>query len=304
LFTPFYARRAFRIYPLSTVFVLFAYFFDAQWSPVNFWQNFTHTQYVLFHGHKVVVPPTVTPLWTLPLEIEMYIALPVLFLLLRNRPVKLLAAIWWASIPAAYILSPSGDVTGAFTIFKYVPCFLGGVMAWRLIRERYYRPFPGWLWPVAIAALSCVWMRSNERYLLLFIAGLGMSLGLAIPLFREIQSKAIRRASQLVARYSYGIYLSHFPVMLYVMNSDKYHWFKVIPPMPTIRHYGGPIQALLVVIFTCAVSLVLYHGIEEPGIRLGRRVARWLAEPRDIGAAATEGLELETVKRAIWPNQS
>jgi peptidoglycan/LPS O-acetylase OafA/YrhL len=300
LFTPFYARRIFRIYPLSMTCVLFAYFFDAQWSPVNFFQNLTLTQYVLFHSHKVLVPPTVTPLWTLPLEIEMYVALPMLFLLLRNRPVKLLVAIWGASIAAAYILSPLGDVTGASTIFKYVPCFLGGVMAWRLTRERYYRPLPAWLWPVAIAAVSCVWMRASERYLPLFIAALGMSLGLAIPLFREIQSKVVRRASQLVARYSYGIYLSHFPIMLYVMNSDKHHWFKIIPPMPVIPHYGGPIHALLVVIFTCAASLVLYHGIEEPGIRLGRRVAHWLTDIR----ADQQGLDVELVKRAIWPNQS
>jgi peptidoglycan/LPS O-acetylase OafA/YrhL len=296
LVAPFYARRIFRIYPLSMTCVLFAYFFDAQWSPVNFWQNFTLTQYVLSKGHKLLVPPTITPLWTLPLEIEMYVALPMLFLLLRHRPVKLLVAIWGASIVAAYTLPSLGD---AFTIFKYVPCFLGGVMAWRLIRVRDTRRLPGWLWPAAIAAVSCVWMRANERYLPLFIAVLGMSLGLAIPLFHEIQSKAVRTASQIVARYSYGIYLSHFPIMLYIMNSDRHHWFKIIPPMPVIRHYGGPIHALLVVILTSVASLALYRGIEEPGIRLGRGVARWLAAPH--AGATQQGLEMEMVKRAISP---
>jgi peptidoglycan/LPS O-acetylase OafA/YrhL len=298
LFAPFYARRAFRIYPLSMTCVVFAYFFDAQWFPVNFWHNLTLTQYVLFHGHKVSVPPTVTPLWTLPLEIEMYIALPMLFLLLRNRPVKLLVAIWGASIAAAYMLSPNGDVTGAFTIFKYIPCFLGGVMAWRLMRVRYYRPLPAWLWPVAIAAASCIWMRANERYMPLCIAALGMSLGLAIPLFREIQSKAVRSVSQTMARYSYGIYLSHFPIMLYVMNSDQHHWFKIIPPMPVMRHYGGPIHAFLVVLFTGIASLALYHGIEEPGIRLGRRVARWLTNPHD-----DQQVEMDLARQAVWSNQ-
>jgi peptidoglycan/LPS O-acetylase OafA/YrhL len=132
LVAPFYARRAFRIYPLSMTCVLFAYFFDAQWSPENFWQNLTLTQYVLFKG-KLSLPPTVTPLWTLPLEIEMYVALPLLFLLLRHRPVKLLVAIWGASIAAACVLPRLGD---GMTIFRYVPCFLGGVMAWRLMRVR------------------------------------------------------------------------------------------------------------------------------------------------------------------------
>jgi peptidoglycan/LPS O-acetylase OafA/YrhL len=228
-------------------------------------------------------------LWTLPLEIEMYLALPLLFLLLRSRPVKLLVAIWGASIVAAFTLPRLGD---AFTIFKYVPCFLGGVMAWRLMRVRDTRRFPGWLWPAAIAAVSCVWMRVDERYLPFFIATLGMSLGLAIPLFHEIQSRAVRRASQIVARYSYGIYLSHFPIMLYVMNSDRHHWFKFIPPMPVIPHYGAPIHAALVGILTGAVSFALYHGIEEPGIRLGRRVAHWLSVPHSVGAVDSQGLEV------------
>jgi peptidoglycan/LPS O-acetylase OafA/YrhL len=119
-------------------------------------------------------------------------------------------------------------------------------------------------------------MHANQRDLPLFIAALGISLGLAIPLFHEIQSKAVRTASQVVARYSYGIYLSHFPIMVYIMNSDQHHWFKIILPMPAIRHYGGPIHALLVLVLTGIASLALYHGIEEPGIRLGRRVALWL----------------------------
>jgi peptidoglycan/LPS O-acetylase OafA/YrhL len=137
-------------------------------------------------------------------------------------------------------------------------------------------------------------MRTNEKYLPFFIATLGMSLGLAIPLFHEIQSKAVRTASQVVARYSYGIYLSHFPIMLYIMNSDHHHWFKIIPPMPVIRHYGGPIHALLVLILTGVASLALYHGIEEPGIRLGRRMARWLTtahtlEETSVSAAKSLG---------------
>ena len=272
LVTPFYVRRAFRIYPLSMVCVLFAYFLDAKWSPVNFWQNLTLTQYVFFHG-KPTFPPTITPLWTLPLEIEMYVALPILFLLLRHRTVKLLVALWTAFI-AAGVLPRFGD---ELAIFRYVPCFFGGVMAWRLMRQRDDRQFPGWLWPAAIAAVSCAWMFATEKYLPFFIAALGVSLGLAIPLFREMQSKAVRFAAKIVARYSYGIYLSHFPIMLYVISSPHYRWFKVIPPMPLIRHHGGPIHALLVTALTCVASLALYHGIEEPGIHLGRIMARQIA---------------------------
>lgn len=277
LIAPFYVRRALRIYPLSSVCVLFAYCFDAHWSPVHLWQNLTLTQY-LFLKDPPGVPPSITPLWSLPLEVEMYVALPVLFHVFRNRSFKLLVSIWGASAALAFVQPRLGE---GFAIFRYVPCFFGGVIAWRLIRGRDRRWLPGWSWPPVIAIVSLIWMASMDRYLPFFTAVFGLTLGLAIPLFREIQWDKLRAASKIIARYSYGIYLSHFPVMIYIMSGQNHDhpWFKVIPPMPVIWHYARPINACLVVALTAVLSVALYHGIEEPGIRLGRLMAKWLVNP-------------------------
>ena len=280
LFGQFYVRRAFRIYPLSIVFVLLAYCFDARWSPVSLWPNLTLTQYLFMKGSVPNIPPSVTPLWSLPLEIEMYVLLPFLFLVFRKRPVRLLFAAWIASVAVALAQPRLGE---GFAILRYVPCFLGGIIAWRLMRERGRRSLPDWLWPIAIAAVSVIWMLSRERRYSLYIAAFGLCLGLAAPLFREIRWSKLRTASKLIARYSYAIYLSHFPIMLYVTRGRPWDppRFKVIPPMNAISHYARPINAVLIVALTAAASLLLYHGIEKPGIQLGRTIAQWLAHSND-----------------------
>jgi peptidoglycan/LPS O-acetylase OafA/YrhL len=275
LFAPFYVRRALRIYPLSITLVLFAYIFDAKWVPANLWQNLTLTQYLSFRGTPEF-PPTVTPLWTLPLEIEMYIVLPALFLIFRNRRFLHLLLLWIASISLASFQPRLGE---GFVIFMFAPCFLGGVLAWRLMRMRNRQWLPGWMWPLAILAASLVWLPSNANNLPLCIAALGLVLGVAIPLFREIQSRAVATTARIIARYSYGIYLSHFPIMVYILmpRDPSRPIFRYIPPLPRIRHDGGPIDAVLVLLLTAGASYLLYHGIEERGIRLGRRMGNWLA---------------------------
>ncbi len=275
MFVSFYIRRAFRLYPLSAVCVLFAYCFDLRWAPVNLWQNLTLTQN-LFFTSKPVFPPTLTPLWSLPLEVEMYTILPLLFLTFRNRPVKYLVVTWSISVAAAFVQPELGD---RFLILRFVPCFLGGVIAWRLVRERERARLSAWLWPLAIVTSSIIWMAATRRYSPLNISAFGLSLGLAIPLFREIQWGAAISASRIVARYSYGIYLTHFPIMVFVLSDPRYPRFKVIHQLPPLEHYARPVDAALVVVLTAVSSWALYHLIENPGIQLGQTVARWTTSP-------------------------
>jgi peptidoglycan/LPS O-acetylase OafA/YrhL len=283
VFVPFYIRRAFRLYPLGVVCVLIAYCFDARWSPVNLWPNLTLTQN-LFFTDKPVIPPTLTPLWSLPLEVQMYIVLPVLFLILRNRSLKLLALLWSSSIPIALLQPGWGE---RFEIFKYAPCFLGGVVAWRLMRDT--ARLPGWLWPLAIVAASLTWMTAAPSYLPLHIAAFGICLGLAIPLFREIPWSHIRTASRITARYSYSIYLSHFPIMVYVFSDPRDPRFKLIRQLPPMKHLSRTAHFALFLLLSVLAPLALYQLIEKPGIRLGHKLARW------ISGSEERKLAIETV---------
>jgi peptidoglycan/LPS O-acetylase OafA/YrhL len=289
LFASFYIRRAFRLYPLSIACVLLAYWLDLRWQPVNLWQNLTLTQ-DLFFTKSPTFPPILTPLWSLPLEVEMYVVLPALFLVFRNRPVWSLAVTWIGSLAIAFIQPELGE---RFLIFRFVPCFLGGVIAWRLIRERSRAMLPGWVWPLAVATISVVWMTARERSSSLNIAVFGLCLGLAIPFFREIQWSPAKVVSRIIARYSYGIYLTHFPIMLYVLSDPRYPMFKVIHELPRLQHHARPVYFTLIVVLTALASMAFYHFLENPGIHLGQklscRVTASLKRPQHLLKGAESG---------------
>ncbi|HWZ58174.1 MAG TPA: hypothetical protein VNW46_04285, partial [Gemmatimonadaceae bacterium] len=91
----------------------------------------------------------------------------------------------------------------------------------------------------------------------------------AIPLMQELPNGALTRTANVIAKYSYGIYLLHIPALA----------------IGLVAFRGSP---ALIQWSVCALMLVLlpvvaYHAIEEPGIRLGRGVAARLTHARVRG---------------------
>jgi peptidoglycan/LPS O-acetylase OafA/YrhL len=147
---------------------------------------------------------------------------------------------------------------------------------------------PSRLWPLGIGIVSLVWLISTEKALPLSIAAFGLCLGLIIPLFREIEWDGAVTISRLVARYSYGVYLAHFPIMLYILRRPNpgQPRFKYIHSLPQIRHFRRPLNLILVLALTGIASYVLYHYIEKPGIQLGRAMAKRLTASKDVQESA------------------
>ena len=261
LIKSFYIRRAFRIYPLSMICVVVYYFlfraflmpFARNWTQVDLWANLTLTQNLLYRDDVVGV------LWSLPLEIQMYICLPFLFLFCRTRSVWWPAGIWLASIPIAMLPSRT---TERLNIFEYVPCFLAGVIAWRVIRQFQLRTLPAWLWPVALTVPASIWLAAPNRNLS-YQWVCTIVLGLLIPCFRELSWKPLTLGSHLIARYSYGIYLTHSLGFFVVHQLRKHH-----PSVP------GVILWSLCLLIVTVVPVLLYHFVEEPMIRVGRRIGQ------------------------------
>jgi len=241
----FFVRRAFRIYPLSIVAVLLAMIppHAPSLRPSQWLANLALVQ------NLTLSPNAFGTLWSLPVEIQMYLFLPFIFLWMRKTkrlwPLLLLFAL---SIPVA-VWEPYHVARAQ--VLAFVPAFLPGVMAYWLFRKR-LQWLPAWGVPILIGLITVGYLAHPSLTFPAWTACL--VLGLTIPLFRQISSPAINRVTFQLAKYSYGIYLSHSLLELWMT--------------PTWRNL--PLYLLLV----AAASIASYHAIEQPMIRLGQHFTR------------------------------
>jgi peptidoglycan/LPS O-acetylase OafA/YrhL len=208
--------------------------------------------------------PILYPLWSLPWEVQMYLVLPFLFFALSRFsssrfPLILLLGVVGINITLAPI-----QITH---ILQYFPCFLCGALAFRAMQSRRRPPISSWLWIPFVMAAAAATLATLTAYesagfviiSLIWYAGC-FAIGVAIPLFREIPRSAISTSAHLIAKYSYGIYLSHVPIL----------WFAFVKmtSIPVAARWG------LAVVLIVAVPVALYHLIEQPAIDFGRKLTQ------------------------------
>jgi peptidoglycan/LPS O-acetylase OafA/YrhL len=217
----------------------------------------------------------------------MYALLPLLFAwALRFPSLLAMSGAWLLAIAIAgaeYMLRPGISDT-AFLLTRYFPCFLAGVFAWRATKISRGR-LPAWTWPVFVLALVALYrlvdalrvygpgalvslhgVLRNDHHIWwppyldlvadwIFCAAAAM----AIPLFLQLRSRWLKYISNRIARYSYGIYVSHVPVF----------WIS----FTLLRHGAAPVRAAFALLLTALLSMLLYHGLEAPAITAGKRLA-------------------------------
>jgi peptidoglycan/LPS O-acetylase OafA/YrhL len=269
----FYLRRAFRIYPLSILTVLGVTLLHIPPDPDTAFHNpsaFTLISNLTLTQNITHAWSVTGPLWSLPWEVQMYLALPFLFILVRNRRLKLLGSIAGIVVLANIIGVSEGYK--AFRLFDYFPCFMGGVVAYLLLRlPRLFR-LSGNLWPLVLFALlgGYLWSGIGWPVRQVFYSEWAVCLVLAllIPLFGDMNPGFATAGAHLVAKYSYGIYLFHYPALW--LAFDRLGWL------------GTPLSTALYVLTTIATSVTLYHLVEDPMIEFGK----WLLVPSERGKKA------------------
>lgn len=293
LFASFMTRRIFRIYPLNTVAILIVL---AARIPATSWG----AGFYQWPGLKSLVsnlllaqnltgsPSLICVLWSLPFEIQMYAVLPFMFLWLTavmgTRRVWLLmgGAVALAGLEYAVRMGPAPNLDSL--VFRYFPCFISGLITWRLIRTKSPR-VPGFVWIFVLAFLVAGYRMVDvvRVYGLEFPSALRggyrsdhgiwwphycdlvrdwvfcLAVGLGVPLFTEIRFSPLKVAGKLIAKYSYGIYLSHVPIF----------WFVFVHLGLTSRLLGACFSLILV----ATVSVLAYHLLEDPAIQIGKRLA-------------------------------
>ena len=257
---PFYMRRIFRIYPLSVAVVLF--FALLQWLshvPIDTGKLLSNLLLVQNLTGDASLP---RPLWSLPYEVQMYLVLPLLYRVTGTRR----AVAWTGLVYAVALLTalalPARSL--AAKLMLYVPCFLPGVLAFVLSRQRQASASPVPLFGlIAIGGVLAVPMAAAAGVPEMpLLWGLCLALGLTIPGRRQLADPLLVRGTHLVAKYSYGIYITH---VLALGAIDG------LVPGPAI------VQWAAMLILLPGLAYVCYHGIEKHGVALGARLADRLA---------------------------
>jgi peptidoglycan/LPS O-acetylase OafA/YrhL len=196
--------------------------------------------------------------WTLPLEVEMYVLLPCLFAFYSR-----VRAIWPLLFGWLFACGVLFNISQGVSFLTSIPNFLPGVIAYAGYAKLRPRLSPWLLPPFLAATVLLVMYHMSVRRGWLF----SLALGIALPLFQPFSSSIFTRICHEVAKYSFGIYLAH-PFALWI-GCD------LLP--------GGPLAVrLAVIVATIAVlSVSSYHFLEAPMIRMGSRVAARL-ETRPI----------------------
>jgi peptidoglycan/LPS O-acetylase OafA/YrhL len=264
----FYIRRALRIYPLSIATILFVLWLRipvhtphvglvARFAEPD---AFTVLHNLLLTQNLVGARDLTGVLWTLPIEVQMYATLPFCFLVAR-RSIPGVGVLVIAGMLAAYMWVAKLPLPGLWrlTMLVYVPCFLGGVLAYAMLRRGLGARLPAGLWFVVIAALLAGFFAVRSQYESLWAQwAFCLSLGLTIPFVREIPRSAAARVGHVIAKYSYGIYLLHIPAL----------WIALVP----FGRAPHAVQWLAFAFLVVALPWSAYHLIEHPGIRLGQRL--------------------------------
>lgn len=275
----FYLRRAFRIYPLWLVVLALTVLVRLPISPVYVprfqffaphWGELLANAGLVFNFHYGT--RVVGASWTLPVEVDMYLFLPLLFLFARR-----LRSVWpLLTLDLCFMVYDRfthAPIDSALSMC--VPFFLPGIMAFVLNRRGVSRQLPAWTFPLWFFLLVGIDHRDGSfRQSWIFALVLGCSL----PWFQEMSWRPVRVLSHYVARYSYGVYLTHMAaicVSVYVLRT----------------HSMAVRVAAFVAMFT-GLPVVFYHVVEEPMIRLGAKLAGHMGPGRSPRINDTT-LELE-----------
>jgi peptidoglycan/LPS O-acetylase OafA/YrhL len=262
----FLVRRAFRIYPLSILVVSLSFLFHAHTSgidphsltpPPQTWSAFIADVALVQNFWTKVSQPG--PLWSLPYEMQMYLLLPACFLFARRKGIAGAILLWLASLAIA--------IAWPHSLLRFAPCFVPGVIAYRLWgRAR----LAWWLWPPVLGAIVFAYavldhyQPAGPTWMGWLVCAV---LGFSVPMFAEMPDSFVRRAAHSIAKYSFGIYLLHVACLWIFFD---------------LLHAALAIQIAGFVLTLGLASAAAYHFVEAPFISQGRALlARWSPKPED-----------------------
>jgi peptidoglycan/LPS O-acetylase OafA/YrhL len=254
----FYTQRIFRIYPLSMLAVLVFFFIDYYFQNNFNTKQFLSNIFLVQNFTKFLSNPE--PLWSLPYEVQMYLFLPIFFLLIKNKPKRIITIYIFTTIIVIF-LKIEDKSKFYYDLVHFFPCFLSGIMGYVLFKNNkkkhsyFYLIIYLLTWIIVFPLL----IKKNISENLLGTI-FSLLLGLLISVTKEIKLSILSIIAKNIAKYSYSIYLFHMLPIKIFENLNIENFFKI------------PIIITFLLIF-CYLS---FNLIENPMIKLGKKLSKSL----------------------------
>lgn len=277
MFWRFYGRRAFRIYPLAIAAILVSVGFGLpsghliragiydipDVTPAKLLSNLLLVQNLSDHR------PILVQMWSLPLEIQMYLLLPAIFLVARRWGVTSILGLWCASVVLALAQQMTHIADVRLSIVQYVPHFVSGVIAYSLWARPTFAIRGRWWIPAVTTCCAVAYALETTWHAWLMT----LAVGSLTPQFAQVSNRVVNTLAHYTAKYSYGIYLAH--------NLVFWAAFRIDAPLA--------VQVVACIILQVAVPATLFHLIEAPMIRLGARLSVPGAPPAMASTTLSKG---------------
>jgi len=244
--------------------VLGALFYVANWRFILDGQSY---------GELFATPSPVLHFWSLAIEEQLYIFFPLVVVLARRRLVPVLAGLVLLSLALAVGLHDEGGSTSAAYYGTFVrggELFVGALLAVLVAgrgssRRAAVARSSRWIGAAALGVLLWSWAVVRQDDVLLYRGGLLVHAALSAAVILAavqpdgpVRALLVLRPLQALGRISYGVYLIHWPVLVWT------DW---------------PLAAQLAL--TVVLALASFHLLEQP-IRRGQ----WRVRPLVAPAAA------------------
>jgi peptidoglycan/LPS O-acetylase OafA/YrhL len=254
-FFKFYIQRIFRVYPLSIFAVLI--FFSINYYFLNFFnlKDFLSNIFLIQNITQNTSYPQ--PLWSLPYEVQMYLFLPLIFLLTKNSTKKIII-LYIFTIIIVLIFKIVDKNKFYYDLIHFFPCFLAGVISYAFFKKKNQK--------FSIIYLMIYLFTSIILFPFLFTKNIPenllgtifcLPLALLISFTQEIRFKMINNITKKIAKYSYCIYLFHPLAIKILIDWQIKFWIKI------------PIVMIGVVL----LCYIVYNLIEKPAIKLGKELS-------------------------------
>jgi peptidoglycan/LPS O-acetylase OafA/YrhL len=303
---PFYARRAFRIFPVFWLAILLYGFLLGPYRSLWAGAAFDTTDLVLTATFLNALSPDslnaiVPGGWSITAEMTFYAAFP--FVASRIPTIRspitivLIAATATAVLnPLAYKIVEQAKGDGAAASFQFfwignqLTMFAIGLVAWRMRVAILASPLTSpIIWKrlaggavVALALLSTINQTLNTAYALVFAV-------LAIAASKGGAPWLANRVTTALGKRSYSAYVWHYIVLVALCSPGL--WTSGWMALPYFRGGDNAIARMAfltgaTIAATLAFSLVTYKWVERPSMRFGERLASLAAASRERARTA------------------